>query len=73
MDYLKTQFIVLQNKTCQCINSHFNKHTWRSISLFSDPSSWYRLDGILRTSSKGSPSYWLWRNGWLHSRTLGWA
>jgi hypothetical protein len=39
--------------------------------LPSGPSSWQRLDITLWTSSKGMPSYWIWRRGWLSSRTLG--
>jgi len=34
MDYLNTNFTDIQNKTCEWQNSHFNKHTWRSICLF---------------------------------------
>ena len=34
MDYLKTHFTDPQNKTYLWQNSDFNRHTWRSISLF---------------------------------------
>ena len=45
---------------------------WQIYSMpVSDPSSWQRLDIILWTSSKGSPSYWIWRRSWFNSRTLG--
>ena len=45
---------------------------WQIYSVpVSDPSSWHWLDVILWTSSKGSPSYWIWRRSWLHSGTLG--
>jgi len=34
MDYIKTHFTILQNKTFECLNLNFNKHTWRSTCLF---------------------------------------